>query len=82
MIDAASGDRDLVMRRGRAKYVVFIAALLEHIVGLVALLLMWAIPKRPEWVANEVARLEFHKEEQARALRASIAKNEAATLDQ
>mmetsp|Transcript_39101 Transcript_39101/g.116825 ORF Transcript_39101/g.116825 Transcript_39101/m.116825 type:complete len:417 (+) Transcript_39101:1-1251(+) len=69
VVDAATGSSDLVMRRGKAKYVIMIATVLEHLVGLLAMLLVWMIPKRPEWVSNEVARLEFHNEEQAKASR-------------
>jgi len=68
VVDAA-GTSDLVMRKGRAKYVILIATCLEHVVGLLAFLLAWNIPKQPEWVSSEVARLEFYKEEQAKTLR-------------
>merc|ERR1712129_83714 len=60
-------ERRLVMRSGSGRYILLIAFILEHVVCLAALVLVCMIPKTPEWVANEIARLEFYKEKHSKA---------------
>merc|ERR1712050_330832 len=66
VIGTADGDLDLVMRWGKGRYVVLISVVCEHIVGLMAAMLAFFIPRQPEWVHNEVARLQAYKDLQAK----------------
>ncbi|CAE7336249.1 ANO8, partial [Symbiodinium pilosum] len=64
--DATTGTADLVMRQGSGRYVIFIAAVLEHLVGLAVLVVMAAIPQEPEWVCSELLRTKRFKSRRAK----------------
>mmetsp|Transcript_22090 Transcript_22090/g.50505 ORF Transcript_22090/g.50505 Transcript_22090/m.50505 type:complete len:755 (-) Transcript_22090:46-2310(-) len=80
-ITDADGDADLVVRRGFGRYVVLIAVAVEHLVA-VGILIAWnVIPSRPEWVSDEIARMEKHKEKNLRRLQKSISLAKDGALD-
>lgn len=69
IIDAQTGEHDLVVRYGYGFHVVLIGVVIEHLVVAIVLMMVWSIPSVPDWVANEVGRLAVYKERQAKAMR-------------
>eukprot|EP00811_Abedinium_folium_P017634 NODE_2655_length_2171_cov_10.424168.p1 GENE.NODE_2655_length_2171_cov_10.424168~~NODE_2655_length_2171_cov_10.424168.p1 ORF type:complete len:690 (+),score=159.17 NODE_2655_length_2171_cov_10.424168:229-2070(+) len=63
------GTRELIMKQGEGRYIIVTAAVLEHGIGLAALLLACCIPSRPGWVRDELARTEYYKDQQSRQMR-------------
>eukprot|EP00756_Hemistasia_phaeocysticola_P051214 Hpha_TRINITY_DN26390_c0_g1::TRINITY_DN26390_c0_g1_i1::g.9322::m.9322/K19327/ANO10, TMEM16K; anoctamin-10 len=63
---ADDGTADLVIQKGKGRYVVLIAVGIEHIVYIVAAVVANLIPREPEWVTTQVARLEFEKDQALR----------------
>jgi len=68
----ADGSSEMVVRGGSGRYVVLLAVFVEHVVGAAVILLWNMLPTRPEWVADEISRLEKHKEKSARRLQKAV----------
>ena len=63
----AIGDDEAIAGSGR--YVVAICFAIEHAIILLALVVNQLIPDEPEWVSDEMARLEYEKDKASRELR-------------
>ncbi|CAK9033104.1 unnamed protein product [Durusdinium trenchii] len=66
-VDQAAGTADLVIRQGAGRYVIFFAAVLEHLVAVAVVVLMLAIPSTPDWVKCEIRRTMHFKDMRAKA---------------
>ncbi|CAJ1396036.1 unnamed protein product [Effrenium voratum] len=67
VLDAVTGTKDLVIREGAGRYVIFAAAVLEHIVGVAVFILMISIPCQPDWVTSEIQRTKHFQRTRAAA---------------
>lgn len=62
LVTSADGSLEQVAKKGRARYVVLSAVLIEHLVMVVVMLINYCISATPEWVRDELNRIDHEAE--------------------